>query len=1016
MNVQRYRIIELSARAVMSYAVLAGDRYEFHLDEEAVFRCQVPGADHEQDSNALFYQLLCLLQKGKARELHSETVDESLTDIIFYMNFQRVFETKGLREREITRQRKAKDMFRPEGITLDFSKGPHRYVAFERSGNMSRNSRLSFIREDFYEPLRKRIMMGLQIKSCQLSKLYAYNGLMLSSGTRIEGIHIEKNHRVIVIDNFKEIAKYVFVTTVNDRGSTVNPRKFYRKETMQDIPITCFDGEGLISKRYAQILDIAYCGQHIHSSFQIRMPYVKGMLHEVDFHDFFRKSNVQRLRDAWGNLHDVGSVDVILTVSQFKAFGWMQDCGKTWKDYWKAFQKYNHALYITNVSKEVSEGLTKLNYQFLATVSIQPEEFRPADLPMGWDHSPAEEERNWLTKQTEQQYYDLRCDPEARIRFFMEPLLKQGVSKTSKEYRMAQVLSKNPLFINEPVYTKQLETQAEKILKQYAIGDLLVAGDIRYLSGDLLDFLRRIVEDMQPYGPEPAISMRDLILATDDEKIFYAPGAAYASEGRCTLLRNPHIARNEEIQLMPSPEDALRQQYLAHLTDVVMVSAKMLAAERLGGADFDGDMVRVIADPILNTCVHRNYQNSDALTNGANLSILMIPSLASRKQSPEDWEARYETVKNTFSSRIGQICNAALDRSVLAYNEKIDRRKRRGYIADVEMLAILNGLEIDAAKTGVRPDLSEYLNHSVKRTPFLKYKYMVEAAEERRAWYEDTHQEKIEKYFASTDWDKMDSPIERLPLLARELKKQTKPIRKKHIPDSQLFAFAQEEGWQDRLKPATMEKIKALLADFEACLRRIRSCKAPVRNATRKSDIERILYRRGQDDAYDTDELYALFQTLPPEKLSDLRSAIREVQWHYLPIEKREAFLVQWLPGSEFEPWYDLLTDFRQYGFRVLADVVADIDDENQGTNRKLLHRQGDSEAFTAMMQAYVEHPKSKNYRNVVAQECREQLKRITFLGQAVRYVVALGKRELLWDILPDKILENVLEVKDDAQ
>ena len=30
----------------------------------------------------------------------------------------------------------------------------------------------------------------------------------------------------------------------------------------------------------------------------------------------------------------------------------------------------------------------ELNYQFLSTLSIQPEEFRPADLPEGWDHSP----------------------------------------------------------------------------------------------------------------------------------------------------------------------------------------------------------------------------------------------------------------------------------------------------------------------------------------------------------------------------------------------------------------------------------------------------------------------------------------------------------------------------------------------------------------------------------------------------------------------------------------------------
>ena len=65
-----------------------------------------------------------------------------------------------------------------------------------------------------------------------------------------------------------------------------------------------------------------------------------------------------------------------------------------------------------------------------------------------------------------------------------------------------------------------------------------------------------------------------------------------------TLLRNPHIARNTELQLSVYPEgDDLRQHYLGHLTDVVMVTADSLAAERLGGADYDGDLIKTIASP-----------------------------------------------------------------------------------------------------------------------------------------------------------------------------------------------------------------------------------------------------------------------------------------------------------------------------------------------------------------------------------------------------------------------------------
>ena len=84
-------------------------------------------------------------------------------------------------------------MFRPEGVCLDLGSGMRRYLAFERSNSMSRQSKLSFLREDVYHYVRRRIQMDMTIGDCQLSKLYAYNGLMLSSGVRLDGINIDRH-------------------------------------------------------------------------------------------------------------------------------------------------------------------------------------------------------------------------------------------------------------------------------------------------------------------------------------------------------------------------------------------------------------------------------------------------------------------------------------------------------------------------------------------------------------------------------------------------------------------------------------------------------------------------------------------------------------------------------------------------------------------------------------------------------------------------------------------------------
>ena len=65
-------------------------------------------------------------------------------------------------------------------------------------------------------------------------------------------------------------------------------------------------------------------------------------------------------------------------------------------------------------------------------------------------------------------------------------------------------------------------------------------------------------------------------------------------------------------------------------------------------------------------------------------------------------------------------------------------------------------------------------------------------------------------------------------------------------------------------------------------------------------------------------------------------------------------------------------------------------------------------------MQAHHKAHASRSYRDAVTAKCRELLTTIVRPTLAVRYVVALGRRDLLWDLLPEYIEKNVLEVRDD--
>ena len=315
----RYRIYSLSARAILSYARSEDDRYIFRLSRKATEKCKVYGAAHEQDDNALFYQIMCVLRGNGFAIPRNQQVIPDLAEVIFYVDFGGIFDRSGS-NKYLERQKKAEDMFRPEGITLDFSSGEQRYRAFERSGSMSRQAKLSFIRADLYDQVRRRIMMDMTVTHCKLSQLYAYNGLMLSGGTRIDGIEITRPHRMIVVDKVN-LNRSTRVITVEDNGTKQGFKRYRRAETLKHIDIIRFDGEGLISKEYAKLIDKKLCGKHIHSSFQVRMPFIKGMLHKVDIKDFLRSAGCTFVTDIYGIRHPIDEIDVVLTRTMFKGFG-----------------------------------------------------------------------------------------------------------------------------------------------------------------------------------------------------------------------------------------------------------------------------------------------------------------------------------------------------------------------------------------------------------------------------------------------------------------------------------------------------------------------------------------------------------------------------------------------------------------------------------------------------------------------------------------------------------------------
>jgi hypothetical protein len=174
----------------------------------------------------------------------------------------------------------------------------------------------------------------------------------------------------------------------------------------------------------------------------------------------------------------------------------------------------------------------------------------------------------------------------------------------------------------------------------------------------------------------------------------------------------------------------------------------------------------------------------------------------------------------------------------------------------------------------------------------------------------------------------------------------------------------------------------------------------------KRNDIDRILYSRGQEDLYDPDVLYAAVSELHPERVAALRQALTEQQWHLMDPEERLAFLSAQVP--ELEQWFELFSDFRSGGFRILGDLVCDTDDRTREDQQKQLIRPSDPPLFREMIQTYADEPFAKDYKQAPTELCRQKLRLLVKPRLAVRYLTALDRRDLLWILVPEEALREV--------
>lgn len=787
-NNQKQKIRTINAKALFKYFPKGKDDkvYAIYLINKALCR-HVIKQEEDMEDCPVFYQFYKEIERRCGGDEKFEITNTTLLDKMLVMDFDNIFmsfdesaddSVKGYKESLLEC---AKDIIENGFYIYEVeSDMPVHMVAFDKSGNMSRKSRISFIDATYYDALNDRLNLGMDFSQIEVqeSKYYAYRGLYLSSSKRIEnqdfditpetlvviqderkdpknpdksitGYNYEKTTYISAKENLNNTGKNGKVWDIDDQGE--------KKVLYVDKP---FDGVGFIAPSYGALIN-ASLGIEGATSFQIRLPFVKGMLHQVDVHGFLDEYNIERSGDAhtyidaFGIKRDLGKARIFITESMFKAKKWileyLKNSGKEDMDpmafYCEMLKKYDHALYVSGTNLPYGHSkYVHLSYQTINTLNFTKEQFeRILDRHKYFIKNPIEYLNSFDIE--ERSDIDSMDSDEGKIDYHI-PNWRRALNENEQ--------------LSDDIYIKhELKNTQKGLLTKLATGKILVEGQTRYLCRDLLPLLVSLIENPPNFYPK-YLYFR-FYLPTDGNDA-NADELGLGFNSYYAFFRNPHLSRNEQYimrRFCDTDEVTYKSTYIGKddykdymyhreiydkyfgsLTGIVMVPRHSVLPLCLGGADFDGDLVSIVynqdvVDAVASGVFVKAKTNLFGEVQMRNLPVIEIPSTLSEKTSIKE-HVPYEHIKNTFSNRIGQISDAAISIGQMEYGHVLiedsqskteaweqsvenESKEEKYSKPSCEMCTILTGLEIDAAKNGEHPNLDSILSNDIEKCSYIKF-------------------------------------------------------------------------------------------------------------------------------------------------------------------------------------------------------------------------------------------------------------------------------------------------------
>ena len=152
---------------------------------------------------------------------------------------------------------------------------------------------------------------------------------------------------------------------------------------------------------------------------------------------------------------------------------------------------------------------------------------------------------------------------------------------------------------------------------------------------------------------------------------------------------------------------------------------------------------------------------------------------------------------------------------------------------------------------------------------------------------------------------------------------------------------------------------------------------------------------------------------MSPQAIRRARHKLEEYKWHLVPPEERQYILSDLCTSSVYT-YSDALCDFRHGGYRIVGDIICDLDDmhRNKGIKTNIAKQKGDSKDLQKMLMGIENSDdyKTQIIRNCINVICPPSRRGAIEFDEVVKCAVALGKRQFALEVLPPTVLKLTLD------